>query len=250
MSQRTCTLDGCTRPHYSKGMCKPCYRRDYYQRNRDRELAAMAQWREENREYDRQRWADYSERRWGAERQARAEAQAARLAADDKMCTGCGETKSKSDFHRDPRRLDGLYSWCKSCFHRHVASVRTPETEAERRRMAYADPVKREKMLARHREWSRANPENGRKNAAVRRARELAATVGEVDYAAIIERDGMVCHLCRTGIEALDELHFDHVVPLARGGEHSMANIRPAHATCNLRKKDKLVSELDWLPVT
>jgi len=55
MSQRTCVRPDCERPHYSKGMCKPCYRKDYYQRNKARELAGMAAWREANREYDRQR---------------------------------------------------------------------------------------------------------------------------------------------------------------------------------------------------
>lgn len=252
MPQRTCVH--CHAAFTSKRndarFCgKQCARRDYYQRHRERELAGMARWREDNREHGRQRWADYSERRWSAERQARADVKATRLAAADKTCTRCGETKLKSDFHKEPRRVDGLHSWCKACFYRHVASTRDPETEAARRRKAYADPVKREQLLARHREWVRANPENGRKNAALRRARELAAAVGEVDYGAIIERDGMVCHLCRLDIDSLDDLHFDHVVPLARDGEHSMANIKPAHAGCNLRKKDKLLSELDWLPV-
>lgn len=228
---------------------KQCARKDYYERNRERELAGMARWREENYEYDRQRWADYADRRWGAEREARQEAQAARLTATDKACTSCSEVKPKSSFHRDPRRVDGLHSWCKRCFHAHVASMRTPEGEAARRRAAYADPARRARLLAKHRRWSRANPAKNRQYARRYQARKRAATIGTVDYGAIIERDGMRCHLCVLDIASLTDLHFDHVVPLSRGGEHSMANVKPAHATCNLRKKDKLVSELDWLPV-
>lgn len=101
----------------------------------------------------------------------------------------------------------------------------------------------------RRRAWE-TNPEKNREYARRYQALKLAATVGEVDYGALIEQFGMVCHLCRQAIADLSDLHFDHVVPLVRGGEHSMANVRPAHAACNLRKKDKLVSELDWLPVT
>lgn len=249
MEERTCTLDGCDRPLYCKGMCKPCYRQDYYQRNGDRERATVAAWRETNAEYDRQRWADYSTRRWGADRDARHGAKTARLASDEKTCTNCGMTRLKVEFHADPRRADGRYSWCKPCFHAHVARMRTPESEAARRRTAYADPARRARLLAKHRRWSRANPVKNRQYAQRYQARKRAATVGIVDYGVIITRDGMYCHLCLTDIGALTDLHFDHVVPLSRGGKHSMVNVKPAHATCNLRKGDKLLSELDWLPV-
>lgn len=57
-----------------------------------------------------------------------------------------------------------------------------------------------------------------------------------MDYAAILAEHGMTCHICTGEIESLTDLHFDHVIPLARGGEHSAANIRPSHAVCNLRK--------------
>lgn len=77
----------------------------------------------------------------------------------------------------------------------------------------------------------------------------MAASLGEVDYKAILDRDGTRCHLCRQHIDSLNDLHFDHVVPLSRGGAHSMANLKPAHATCNLRKHNKLMSELDWVAI-
>ena len=34
---------------------------------------------------------------------------------------------------------------------------------------------------------------------------------------------------------------LDHVIPIARGGEHSYANTQIAHLTCNIRKRDKTV---------
>lgn len=246
MSKRTCLTEGCDNPHYCKGMCKPCYRRDYYRRNRERELAGMARWRRENYEYDRQRWAEYAERRWGAERAARAAALAERLAASHKACTQCGDLKPKTEFHTDSRRRDGRYSWCKVCFYQHCKVNEDKEARRRRAQQAYADPLRRERMLERHRRWVRKNPEKNREYVRRRSARERAAAVGEVDYGSILARDGMWCYLCRIDIASLDDLHFDHVVPLARGGAHSMENIRPAHARCNQRKHDKLLSELDW----
>ncbi len=106
-----------------------------------------------------------------------------------------------------------------------------------------------DRVAATERAWREANPElvrQYRKAGKARwRARRQGATTERVSYVAILERDGLVCHLCRIAIDGPDDLHFDHVVPLSRGGEHSMANIKPAHAGCNLRKNDKLLSELD-----
>lgn len=265
MTQRTCEKDGCGKPHFSRGMCKSHYRRDYYLRNKERENANFRAYREANLERERQRFADWYEtsgrKRGATQRASKAanegrtitprarteEAKAAKRSATHKACTRCEEVKAVDLFHTDPRRVDGRYSWCKACFSAHVVSMRTPETEAERRRRAYANPETREKLLAKHRAWSKVNPEKNREYANRRRATIVAATVEQVDYAGIIERDGMLCHLCKAEIPGLEELHFDHVVPIARGGEHSMANIKPAHATCNLRKHDKLISELDWV---
>ncbi|MEM7166018.1 MAG: HNH endonuclease signature motif containing protein [Planctomycetota bacterium] len=37
-----------------------------------------------------------------------------------------------------------------------------------------------------------------------------------------------------------DKWHLDHIVPLARGGRHEVANLQPLHAACNLQKGDSL----------
>lgn len=219
--QRTCTQDECDKPHYSRGMCKPHYRKDYYLRNKERENAHFKAYRDANLDRERARWAAYSQDRWGGERQARQKVTAARLAAPDKACTSCQKVKPKGEFHQDSRRLDGLYSWCVGCFNAHTRAYQ--------------------------REWVKANREKAREQVRRRYALKKSVTVERVDYEAIVQRDGMVCYLCRSEITSLEDLHFDHVVPISRGGEHSMANVKLAHATCNLRKHDKLISELDWI---
>ncbi len=37
------------------------------------------------------------------------------------------------------------------------------------------------------------------------------------------------------------EIHYDHVIPLARGGSHTFENIRISHGACNMRKGVKLL---------
>lgn len=90
------------------------------------------------------------------------------------------------------------------------------------------------------REWQKKNPERVRELVARYNARKIGATVGEVDYEAILKRDGLWCYLCESEVES-DDIHFDHVVPLSKGGEHSMANIRVTHSRCNLSKGDRLL---------
>ena len=92
------------------------------------------------------------------------------------------------------------------------------------------------------RRWRAANPERyALRNRENSRRRQTGTTRSRVAYAAVLKRDGMVCHICNGAIESLQDLHFDHVVPLSRGGAHHAENIRPAHALCNMRKSDKLI---------
>jgi 5-methylcytosine-specific restriction endonuclease McrA len=68
---------------------------------------------------------------------------------------------------------------------------------------------------------------------------------GDVDFARILAEYGPVCHICGDDIE--DDLEFDHVVPLSRGGAHAEENIRPSHEACNHWKGTRLMSELEQM---
>lgn len=52
----------------------------------------------------------------------------------------------------------------------------------------------------------------------------------------VLERDGRVCGICGEEIAEGDELHIDHIKPLARGGSNDFDNLQPAHGSCNRRK--------------
>lgn len=80
-----------------------------------------------------------------------------------------------------------------------------------------------------------------------RAAKNNAETVPFTDEE-MFEMWGYNCHICLVEVDItipqLDEfgnyngmaLHRDHVVALSRGGAHKVENVRPAHATCNIRK--------------
>lgn len=91
--------------------------------------------------------------------------------------------------------------------------------------------------------YKRAHPAQRRESEGRRRAQKLKTQIGPVNLNAILQQYGLWCHICGKEISPAD-LHFDHVVPLSRGGAHVEKNIKPAHSACNYWKNDRLMEEL------
>ena len=53
---------------------------------------------------------------------------------------------------------------------------------------------------------------------------------------AVWARDGGCC----VGCSSVKDLHFDHIIPFAKGGGNSDANIQVLCQSCNLRKSEKI----------
>lgn len=51
------------------------------------------------------------------------------------------------------------------------------------------------------------------------------------------------CYLCGSFITR-QTVHYEHVIPLSRGGMHCLDNVRLACAPCNLGKGIRLLSEM------
>lgn len=53
---------------------------------------------------------------------------------------------------------------------------------------------------------------------------------------------GPFCYLCRRAF-AEDELTFDHIMPLSKGGKSNLGNLRLACDECNQRKGNQVLTE-------
>jgi hypothetical protein len=78
------------------------------------------------------------------------------------------------------------------------------------------------------------------------RAVKLGAKATRVNYVEVLLREQGYCHLCKERIKLGpgrmgESLTFDHVIALNRGGEHTSANVKPAHMKCNAAKGDDLI---------
>lgn len=146
-----------------------------------------------------------------------------------------------------------INNWSKEWYQRNKESViiakrqyrkdNSEKITAKRKEFYYSN---RELVLSRCSNWAKNNPEKARQKVMRREAIKRKATVGIVSYNEILKRDGYVCHICN-GVVSKGDVHFDHVIPLSRGGQHSMDNIKVSHAHCNLVKNNKLMSE--FVPV-
>lgn len=114
--------------------------------------------------------------------------------------------------------------------------------ERKRANDARARAAKPDVHRENHARWYRANRQRNAEGAQRRKARMRGNGYEVVRYERILLEHGMVCHICTLPIASRADLHFDHVIPLAKGGPHMESNIRPAHARCNLSKGARVIS--------
>jgi 5-methylcytosine-specific restriction endonuclease McrA len=189
-----------------------------------------------------------------------------------KPCSKCRRVLPLTSFANNKQAKDGKQSWCADC-HRAYYVANQDKLRADARARYTANPEPRRAYVA---DWRRRNPDKtkeynasgkstrwfkanrgralSRNRAYVDRNREryrlwwrekarrrqMAMGSDPVDYTAIRRRDNGICYLCHNPVPD-SRLHFDHVVPLARGGTHTADNIRVTHARCNLRKGAKVL---------
>lgn len=83
-----------------------------------------------------------------------------------------------------------------------------------------------------------AHPDKILDKLARHRARKRGVTIEKVSRAVVYERDAGRCHLCGKKTPKRG-WHLDHIIPLARGGEHSYKNLAVACPECNIAKGAK-----------
>lgn len=180
-----------------------------------------------------------------------------------KVCSVCKVEKPLEDFSKDKRKPSGRRCCCRQCdsaqckkyrvlHHNEVLERERIRQEAlkqiTRRKRSEAGPHVPAKMRPEYPEkvrvwmaqWRASHRLERCQSKAERRALKKALTVERVSYKEIWERDKGICYLCGNPVQWEDH-HFDHVIPLSRGGPHSKDNIRVTHAKCNLKKGNRII---------
>jgi 5-methylcytosine-specific restriction endonuclease McrA len=245
MTDRTCSVNDCDRPHCAKSFCLMHYRRWRKTGSTD----AAPPFVPKTCSVDgcdtvatKRGWCNTHWWRWRY-----------RGSTDDPQPkTHC---VNGHEFTPENTRIDTRGTrQCRKCSSARTKACWEALTPSEqKRRKTEGDRAWRERdpegfRLARSKavaKYRQDNPVKYREYAAARRAWQGGTQISRAWFDAIIAEYGMWCHICGIPIATLGDLHFDHVVPRMRGGKHVQENVKPAHGACNVRKGTRLMEELN-----
>jgi 5-methylcytosine-specific restriction endonuclease McrA len=176
----------------------------------------------------------------------------------EQKCCRCKIIKPLSDFHKQNSRKIGVTARCKKCaiqvakewhdnnIERYNANSRknhkkkTPEQKRKdcERSLRYAKRNP-EKIKEKQRLYREKNPEIKRSSEAKRKAKKLENGVFLILKKELKILYSSPCYFCGSK----DKIHADHIIPLSRGGRHSIGNLQPLCASCNISKNNKFIVE-------
>lgn len=125
---------------------------------------------------------------------------------DKKTCFSCFELHPIQNFHKDKKGRKGIRPYCKSC---------VSQKDRERNNTSPYPTIK-------------SRLEKGGGN-----------WVGDVTIKSLnnlLAIYGGKCWICQRQLSTALPLAWDHYKPLARGGDHSISNLRPSCGPCNRMK--------------
>ena len=192
-----------------------------------------------------------------------------------KTCTYCKQTKAVSEYYFNhgttiPR------SRCKPCVNylsnvsrqkdpdkyrkQNLAHYYANKDKLNEQRRAKWPELYKSKIDYHRQKGKKYRDENPDKiNGIARRKRAKKRANGWERYteAQVLALHGAVCHICgnainlslnrKIGSEGWEmSLHIDHVIPISKGGPDKLSNVKPSHAKCNLKKRDKLPYHVEY----
>lgn len=198
------------------------YARRYYAKHRDKMLARAAAYREANPEVvkatQRRHYANNTEKR--------------------RECSRRHSEKSKT------RRSENWARWY-AAHRKRICSKQAAQRKVDPAKFALVAKASRERRSA---DWYHLQYEKHKgsmlHHCHMRRAREAAATVGDVKeirafFRSVHWAESVVCHWCGLPVPP-GKRHVDHVVPLSKGGRHSVENLVASCARCNCTKGSRI----------
>ena len=174
-----------------------------------------------------------------------------------RICTMCGVKLPLSEFYNRSGQ-SGRYSWCKRCWAEYGEKYRKRNSDKIKRRHKKYYAKNFERIIKRVKEWGVENPKKlaikqkrynrtfkgrasiARGNTRRRNAYANTPTLTAVEWYNILELYNGKCIYC--GAET--EIQQDHLIAIARGGQHVAANVAPACRRCNSFKRAKTVEDL------
>jgi 5-methylcytosine-specific restriction endonuclease McrA len=155
-------------------------------------------------------------------------------------------------------------SYCKSCNSARVVAWKKANREKynaymksyvrnnQNKNKRIRKPLTDEQKMAANKykaKWRSKNLDKCREYDRKRRTLKKAGVSEPYSEDQVLSTYGSDCHICKKEINLLSKrsvgasgwqnsLHIDHVIPISKGGEDTISNVRPSHAICNLKKSN------------
>ena len=157
----------------------------------------------------------------------------------EKRCSSCAEVKHIDGFRRSSATKDGLQNYCRSCHNEANARWRERNREKHLRSLRSWHENNRDHSREMNRVWQRNNRQRKRVIDQKRRASTAANGKFIITPREVKRLYSQPCSACGSN----ENITLDHIVPLSRGGRHSVGNLQPLCKSCNSSKKDRLMIE-------
>jgi 5-methylcytosine-specific restriction endonuclease McrA len=170
-----------------------------------------------------------------------------------RTCTRCMERLPVTSFHKDKAASDGLRAMCKKCrinkvkdWYQENITERREKANTRRRDNVDTERIKDNERYERDREKRIAL---ATEHSHRRKARKLNTVVEKgISVLSLKKKHGTKCHYCKKEMDFSkgvgrkfnsDMATIEHLIPLARGGEHTFANTVLACRFCNISRGAK-----------
>lgn len=159
-----------------------------------------------------------------------------------KTCTKCGQIKNLSEFNKRASSKDGFRFSCRDCDRevRALYKKKSRQGLIKTKFVPYAllPEHRKEQRRASARKWNKENKAKRTLAMAKRRALQKGNGCFLVTDAEIAKMQKSPCAYC-----GLSGGEIDHVVPLTKGGTHSIGNLAPCCRSCNSSKNNLLLMQ-------
>ena len=176
-----------------------------------------------------------------------------------RTCTKCGKSLSKDNFHKDKTATGGIRAMCKKCRISHVTNWyqdnRERQSGKEKKRRLDNHEKYAEKEAIRYIRDREKRIILATEHSHRRKARKLKTVIEKgISKKSLKKIFGTQCYYCKKEMDFSvavgrkfnkDMATIEHLIPLARGGEHTWENTVLACRHCNISKNAKSIEEFE-----
>ena len=140
-----------------------------------------------------------------------------------KICKKCNQEKENNFYYKSNRNKDGLYSYCKTCSNNTTLQWKKNNIEKNKQiiKRYKKNNVEKDREYSRYRHY---------------RKKRKIFYISKKELKKIYSSNCVICN-------SKDNIQVDHIIPLSRGGTHSIGNLQPLCRSCNCKKSTKYMIE-------